>query len=116
MTMDMDAAKRAKKALTTKPKWSFGTIRYWPSKLKPQKHLKLKRKSIPQLKRNRPRHNSQTDPKITLLLQIICTTVMVCFSAIFCVPVLLYGIFKSIQTNRHPEASYTVTQKEPAKH
>ena len=112
MTMDMDAAKRAKKALTTKPKWSFGSIRYWSSKLKRQTHIKFKKESIPKFKQTLSQSTQSGFSKfLTQPLQIILGIIMCCFTAIFCVPVLLYGIFKSIQTNRKPTLNYRVTHK-----
>lgn len=82
MTMDMDAAKRLKKALSTKPKWSFGSIRYWPSKLKSQTHIKFKRESIPKFKQTLSQPNQTGISKfLTQPLQIILVIIMCSFKS-----------------------------------
>lgn len=108
MAAEFGTPAEAKKALTTKPKWSFGSVRYWPSKLKPKHKITFKQNSMPKIVRVTTSKKSKLPTFISLPFHIIFTAIIFGFALLFCVPILLYGVFKSIQANRHPKPTYRI--------
>jgi len=122
--MDLDAAKRAKKALTTKPKWSFGSIRYWPSKKKCKKGPTFKSSEMPELSHiaGKTKSPSKISTKLFYLLLGVIAIGSLLFPDLFIsllslggffigLPILFIAIFKSLRENHQPKCDYKVKER-----